>query len=125
MKLLWNYNIQTDHQLRHNKPDIIIYDKVRKSVKIIDIAIPNDANIANKISEKIQNYTDLAVELKVLWNLREVSIVPVIISATGLIHKNLKDDINEIGIILNIREMQKTALLGTARIVRSFFTIAN
>ena len=73
MKLLWNYNIQTDHQLRHNKPDIIIYDKVRKSVKIIDIAIPNDANIANKISEKTKLYGLSSGVKRVVESMRSVN----------------------------------------------------
>ena len=59
-------NIQTDHQIAHNKPDIILHDKNDNSVLIIDIAIPNDYNVIHKRAEKLRNYTDLAVELKCL-----------------------------------------------------------
>ena len=125
VKLLWDYSIQTDHKIDHNKPDILILDKMNKSLKIIDVAIPTDKNIANKRAEKIQKYTNLAVELKELWHLKSVSIIPIIISATGLIHNKFKEDINKIGVKLDVREMQKITLLGTAGITRSFFTVAN
>jgi len=77
--------------------------------------------------EKLRNYTDLAVEIKSLWNLDRVKIVPIIIGATGIIHKGLNDDVEKLGLNDNkfdMREAQKITLLGTAHIVRSFFNIA-
>lgn len=61
-KILWNFSLQTDHQIAHNKPDIILHDNNDNSVLIIGIAIPNDYNVIHNL----RNYTDLAVELKTL-----------------------------------------------------------
>ena len=56
-------------------------------VKIIDIAVPWDANIESKYREKIDHYKDLAIELSRVWQKR-VTIIPII---DGLTYKALKD----------------------------------
>ena len=42
VKILWNFSVQTDHTIQHNKPDIVVIDKRTKMARIIEIAIPND-----------------------------------------------------------------------------------
>ena len=45
------------HPYKHvtsKRPDIIIVDKKEKSLKLIDVSIPNDANIVLKRIEKIE-----------------------------------------------------------------------
>ena len=122
-KILWNLSIQTDHQLMHNKPDIVYIDKEEKSAMIIDIAIPMDSNIAEKRYEKIRNYTDLAIEIKTMWNLTNVSVVPIIIGCTGSIHRELLNDLSKLNIDLNKKDiinMQEITILGTNYVWRHF-----
>ena len=95
-KILWNFSIQTDHTIPHNKPDIVIVDKRRNEPTIIDIAIPNDHNLAQKRLDKLHAYTDLFVEIKSLWNLTKVTIVPVIIGAMGIFYSHFKTDVEKI-----------------------------
>ena len=115
-KILWNLLIITDHEMRHNKPDIVFIDKTSKTATIIDIAIPMDRNVIAKRFEKLRNYTTLAIELKNSWNLTKISITPVIIGSTGTIHRELLKDITNLPefTLTDIYEMQKIALLGTA-----------
>ena len=120
-KMLWNFSIQTDHHIAHNKPDILIHDKKENNLLIIDIAIPSDYNVVAKRAEKLRNYTDLAIELKSIWNVSKVVIFPFIIGATGVIHNQFDRDIRNLPIKIRIEEYQKIALLGTANITRSFF----
>ena len=42
MKLLWDFTIQTDRHLTHNRADLISIDLTRKHTFLIDIAIPED-----------------------------------------------------------------------------------
>ena len=126
-KILWNFPIQTDHTITHNKPDIVIVDKRNNEATIIDVAIPNDHNLARKRLDKLRAYTDLSVEIKSLWKLTKVTIVPVIIGAMGTFYSHFLTDLDKIqmdNIKLEQYEMQKIALLGTAHIVRSFLQIA-
>ena len=41
-KLLWDFNIQTDHQIPARRPDLIIINKKKRICKIVDFAVPAD-----------------------------------------------------------------------------------
>ena len=41
-KLLWDFKIQTDNKIEHNKPAIVILDKIERKFLIIDVACPLD-----------------------------------------------------------------------------------
>ena len=48
-----------------------------------------DKKIELKEQEKLDNYSELRQEVKKIWNLSRVAVVPVVIS--GVISKRLKD----------------------------------
>ena len=126
IKLLWDFSIQTDKTVNANKPDIIIINKQQQETTIIDIAVPNDNNIMKKRSEKIDKYTNLAIEIKELWNMKNVQIVPIIIGVNGIIHEHFTKDLNRLHTNdINVSEIQKIVLLGTAYIIHRFFTQVN
>ena len=85
-KLLWDYNIQTDHLMPARWPDLIIINEKKRICKIVDFAVPADHRINLKESEKKDKYLDLARELKKLWNMK-VTFVPIVIGALGTIGK--------------------------------------
>ena len=87
VKILWDYNIQTDRIIEHRRPDITAVDKVRRKCLIVDVAIPGDQNTTKKEFEKINNYSELRVEIARVWNM-ETEVVPVVIGALGSIPKN-------------------------------------
>ena len=72
VKLLWDFRIQTDHHLDHNRPDIVVLEKENRACRIIDVAIPFDTRIAEKEREKIDHYQDLKVEIQEMWNCKSV-----------------------------------------------------
>ena len=84
-KILWDFSIQTDKEIRANRPDIIFVDKREQTVLFIDVTIPNDHNIIEKRLEKIEKYTDLGIEIKELWNMQRVDIVPIFIGCTPVV----------------------------------------
>ena len=61
-KLLWDFNIQTDHIISARRPDLIIINK--RISKIVDFAVPADHRINLKEREKKDKYLALARELK-------------------------------------------------------------
>ena len=66
-KLLWDFDIQTDHLIPARRPDLIIINKKKKkkrTCKIVDFAVPADHRIKQKESEKKDKYLDFARELK-------------------------------------------------------------
>ena len=118
-KLLWDFNIQTDHLIPARRPDLIMTNKKKKKRiwKIVDFAVPVDNRINLKECEKKDKYLDLARELKKLWNMK-VTIVPIVIGALGTITKGLLKGLEDLEVGRRIETIQMTALHRTARILR-------
>ena len=83
IKVLWDINIQCDNLIEARRPDLIVIDKKEQKGIIIDIAVPADVRVEEKEKEKVEKYQDLKKEIRRLWKLRNVEIVPVVIGALG------------------------------------------
>ena len=51
---MWDFTIQTDREIHHRRPDIVIQKKKAKETIIVDIAVPGDSNILQKETEKFE-----------------------------------------------------------------------
>ena len=96
----------------------MVLDKTERTCLIIDVACPFDMPVKDKEKEKIENYQDLKQELKRIWKLCRVTVVPIIIGALGTVLKDLKKWLAEIGVTYRLESLQRAYLLGTARILR-------
>ncbi|CAH1108044.1 unnamed protein product [Psylliodes chrysocephalus] len=115
----WDREIQTDREVIHNRPDILIFDKQTKEITIIDISVPAPANIHKKEKEKIDKYLLLSEDMKETWQATCVRVIPIVIGATGEITKNLKRYLQVLDQPFGIHtELQKAAILGTCNVVR-------
>ena len=85
---------------------------------MLDIAIPGDRRIHEKELEKVDKYQDLKREIRRLWGVKNVDVVPVVLGTLGSVTKNIEQWIDKLGIRARIGLLQKTTLLGTARILR-------
>ena len=56
--------------------------------------------------------------MKRLCSLKKVEVVPVVVGTLGCISKGFSGWMNILGIKLNVGMVQKSVLLGTARILR-------
>ena len=70
-----------------------------------------------KEAKKILKYEDLTIEIQHMWNVK-TKMIPVIIGATGTISKTFRKHVSNIAGKLKVKELQKTAILGTAHILR-------
>ena len=63
-KLYWDW----EHRMRTNcivrRPDLILEDKVKKMILLIDMAYPNEPNKEAQRKEKIKKYQQLCFELR-------------------------------------------------------------
>ena len=116
-KLLWDFNIQTDHLISARRPGLIIINKKKRICKIVDFSVSADHRINLKESEQKDKYLDLARELKKLWNMK-VKIVPIVIGALGTVTKGLLIGLEDLEIGGRVETIQTTALVRTARVVR-------
>ena len=117
VKVLWDLRIQTDHQIEHNRPDVVVLDKIERSCYVIDIACPFDTRVLEKEQEKMEKYQELKREIGKIWSCRKLIVVPIVIGALGTFSKNLKTSLKKIGLDCTVL-LQKASLLGTARILR-------
>jgi len=119
--ILWNQQVQTDRTIPNNKPDIIIRDNEKRTCMLIDFAISGDRNVIKKEAEKILKYKDLTIEIQFMWNVK-TKVIPVIIGATGTNSKSFRKYVSSIPGNHEVKELQKTAVLGTAHILRKVLT---
>ena len=117
-KLIWDMNIQSDNVIVERRPDIVIVNKMEKTAIIIDVAIPGDKKTIDKEKKKIEKYQNLKREIQRFWNLKKIDVIHVVLGALGSVTKNLGKYVDKIGIKTDLLTVQKTTLLGTARILR-------
>jgi len=84
---------------------------------LIDVVMSGDRNVIKKEVEKILKYKDLTIEIQRMWNVK-TKVIPVIIGATGTISKSYRKYVSNIPGKHEVKEHQKTAILGTAHILR-------
>ena len=70
-----------------------------------------------KETEKFLKYKDLTIEIQRMWNVKS-KVIPVIIGATGTISKSFRKYVSNIPGNHEVKELQKTAIFGTAHIIR-------
>jgi len=115
--ILWNRQAQTDRTIPNNKSEILIRDNEKGTCMLIDVAISGD-NVIKKEADKILKYKVLTIEIQRMWNVK-TKMIPVITGATGTITKSYRKYVSNIPGNHDVKELQKTAILGTAHILRN------
>jgi hypothetical protein len=64
VKIYWDREICTDVKINANRPDLILYNKQKSQVAIIDVAIPLTSDIQKTHTTKISKDNELAQEIK-------------------------------------------------------------
>ena len=70
-----------------------------------------------KEDEKILKYKILTIEIQLMWNVK-TKVIPVITGATGTISMPFGKYVSNIPGKHGVKEIQKTAILGTSHILR-------
>ena len=84
---------------------------------LINFEISGDRNVIKKEAEKILKYKDLTIEIQRMWNVK-TKVIPVLIVATGTISKSFRRYVSNIPGNLEVKEIHKSAILGTVHILR-------
>ena len=118
----------TRFDVRREKPIVYISQSLRgqTAFKILDVAVPSDGRARedkDKELEKIEKYRVLKEEVGRIWGMKKVKVIPVVIGALGAISDESNKHTEEIGVQIRLQVIQKTALLGTARILRNVLSL--
>ena len=116
----------TAHTERHDQVAGIVYRNIcteygpdpPKSRDQTDImAVPSDSTIKKEEYEKLEKYPGVKEELERTWKVK-VKVVPVVIGARGAVTPKLEERLQQIPGTTSDLYVQKSAALGTAKILR-------
>ena len=121
----WNIPIKTCTKLKHNRPDIVMWDHNSKVCTLVEIACPLDVNIIGKEKEKEIMYGPLIRNMQLMYPAYSFVFVPIIIGATGSVAKTLEEQLSKLGLSRKnlprlISKLQERTASGTVKIVKTF-----
>ena len=97
-------------------------EKTTSKCLIIDVTCPVDNNLILKRNEKLNNYSELRLEITIMWD-KETLIVPITTGALGLIPNDLECYLETLVISHNAENLQKSVLVGTVKILRKLLSL--
>jgi len=116
-KVLWDFLIVTDSVICHDRPDIVLMHKTSNEIFMVDVAIPEESCISQKIVEKLSKYVDLVSRL---WKTFEVPII----GALGTVSIDLPSYMESLNLpFYLIAVFQRTGLFRTSSILRRYLQI--
>ena len=122
----WNVPITTGTKTKHNRPDMVVWDRANKQCVIVEVSCPLDANIVAKETEKINIYGPLIRNLQLLYPDYKFNFIPIIVGTTGYVTTNLTQNLIELGFASKphreslIRKLQVLTVSGTVKIAKTF-----
>ena len=114
--------IQSDNEIKANRPEIVVKDKKERTCLPIEMSILTERNTSLKTMENLTKYKDVEIETEKTWGMKTTT-APVIIVALGLVKNGTENNTGKIPDNIEITELQKTILLGTAHILRRTISI--
>ena len=115
-KILWDFEIQTDHLMLVRRPDLVIINKKKRTCCIVDFAVPVDHRVKIKESKKGTNTKTLPENWESCWTWgwRWYQLRLALLEWSQSLEKGLE----ELEIRVWIETIQTTALLRLAIILR-------
>ena len=119
-----NNNNNNNASLRHDHPDITMVLKQTNEAYLIDIAIPGDSRLTQKVVEKQTKYMDLRIEITRVWNCRRVFVIPIVVGALGSISKDLPSYLDKLLLPSSlIWKFQQSVLYSTTSLLHHYLTV--
>jgi hypothetical protein len=78
--------IKTDIIVKHNKPDIFVFNKKEGRITLIEVGVTSQFNLEVVEMEKLRKYEILAKELKQIYKV-DVELIPIVCTWDGIITK--------------------------------------
>ena len=112
-EILWDMTVQCDHIIEARRPDIVV---VEKELITVDVASPWDRRVYEKESEKVEKYQHLKREIRKLWDVRRVEVVPLVVDALGAVSKRLDTWLDTLEVTINYAA--ENSLIGNSKDLR-------
>ena len=96
--------------MSHNRPDIVVHDKTRNEMTIVEVGITSLERLQEVEIAKTRKYGPLAAELKRIYGCK-VSVIPYVMTWDGVVTPYHKKCQREIGIPRNVEAYIQTVAL--------------
>ena len=116
-KILWDFEIQTDHQIPAGRPDLVL---TRKKELVICWILLFQRTTKWKWKQKRTNWQILGScqrTKKNLWKMR-MTVIRIVVGALGTVLRGAEKRQTELEIRRRIKTIRTTSLLRSARILR-------
>ena len=84
-----NWNTGGTSRLKHNKPNVVLWNHNEKLCSIIEFICPADINFSRKIDEKMNAYCLHLRILQILYTEYKFEAIPIVVGAIGSVTKSL------------------------------------
>ena len=118
----WDRPVETANKLDHNRPDVVLINRVLKEWIIIDFSVPWDKNVRDKENEKVTRYSPLAREVRRLHNVF-TKVIPIVVGSLGVVSSRLEGYIKAIGLPDVLGGLQTSSILGTTNILKRVLSL--
>ena len=109
-------------KVAYYRPDVVVANVKEKFWTIVEFSVPLDHNIVTKQAWKVEKYHKLAQYFRTTEDV-QTTIIPVVVGAFGSIPVQLPMYLKKLGIPDVVGGLQKTALLGTQRILKNVLSL--
>eukprot|EP00957_Ditylum_brightwellii_P025999 1965535-Ditylum_brightwellii.AAC.1 len=99
-------------------PGIVILNFKEQRAQILDTAVPYDTNVVSKSADKMTKYRDLQISLKQNWEVYKIQTISIIVGTFGTVCKHFTYYLKQVSPHIYSDVVPKTAVLGTAHVLR-------
>ena len=82
-KIFIDKHIKVERYCKHDKPDLLVIDKINRIGLIIEIGISSAHEIEHAENEKSQKYLELAEQPELIHCLKETYVIPIVFTWEG------------------------------------------
>ena len=100
---MWDFPIQFNTKIEARRLDIVVIDKTKKEIKIVDVAIPGAEQVNEREVGKFEKHKVLKDEIARMWGIKEVIVIQVVVGALGAISTGFEKYIAGIGIEMRVK----------------------
>ena len=79
------YKHYWDRTVYLSRPDITLVDKTHMEAAFVNIENPSTLNLQTTITEEHRKYHDLVFKIVQQWQLKNITVIPFVFSATKVI----------------------------------------
>ena len=115
-EIWWDKSVVTTQKMEHNRPNVVVIDRVNKLWVIVDFSVPWDQNVESKEDEKVLNYSPLAKEIRKMHRV-STKIFPVVVGALGVVSSRLAGHLKDLKVLDILGGLQTSAIIGTTIIL--------